>query len=112
MLTERNKVSEDLLFFLDEEKNKKIDKTDLPVYTREFLNSYYIPNVKELTKKGIINGSYCGPVSDGTTYILEYKVGDTYNIIYIGNTDSYFKRNPDQQMYRRQYEITKLFCQD
>lgn len=87
---------------------KDVSKTDLVDYYDDMLKSYHIPNVKKLTKNGLKDGTYIGPISHPTTFVLKYKVGDVYNTIYMSNPDIYFRHNPDHQIYRRNYEIASL----
>jgi hypothetical protein len=62
----------------------------------------------ELTKKGFKEGTIIGDVLDGVDFTLEYKVDKLYDRIYINNPSTYFRHNPDFQISRRKYEITKL----
>ena len=87
---------------------KDASKTDLRGHYENIFKGYHIPNVKELTKNGLKDGTYFGPISHPTTFVLKYKVGDIYNTIYMSNPDTYFRHNPDHQIYRRNYEIASL----
>ena len=91
---------------------ERFKKLALSSYIKEDLKRYYIPNVKELTKHGLKDGSYTALVNDGISFRLEFKVGKTFNSIFIGNPVAYFKHNPDQQTYRRKYEIGSLMLVD
>jgi hypothetical protein len=62
----------------------------------------------ELTKHGFIEGSMIGDVSDGPEYTLEYEVNKLYDRIDIHSPEVYFGHNPDFQLNRRKFEITKL----
>ncbi len=88
-----NKLIENGIFSLTE-----IDKKD-----------YEKQEVKELTKHGLKNGTQIiGDILDATDFILEYKVDTIYNTIYMQSPYIYFQHNPDYQLFRRYYEITKL----
>jgi hypothetical protein len=63
--------------------------------------------ILELTKNGFVNGSEILGVDDGVAFLLQYKVDKYYDEVGINNPATYFDHNPDFQIYRRKYEITK-----
>jgi len=69
---------------------------------------YFNQNFKELSKRGLKDGTLIGDIADGTEFILEFKVDTLYQTIFISNPASYFRHNPDYQLFRRNYEITAL----
>jgi hypothetical protein len=63
-------------------------------------------NPKEFRKKGLADADFL-VVADGVGYTIEYKIDSLYNCIKFSNPETYFKVYPDNQLFRRQYEIIK-----
>lgn len=61
---------------------------------------------REIVQTGLVDANFL-IVADGVGYMIEYKVNDFYNRITFSNVDVYFKAYPDNQYFRRQYEIVK-----
>jgi hypothetical protein len=60
---------------------------------------------KDFSEKGLTDANLIF-IADGVGYTIEYKVDNIYNRIKFNNPDTYFKSYPDNQLFRRQYEIT------
>ena len=74
---------------------RKVTKQNYPLY--------------ELTKKGFKEGTIVGPVVDGVSFMVVYKVNNLFDDIFIDNPGTYFSHNPDFQIARRKFEITRSF---
>ncbi|MCU0351907.1 MAG: hypothetical protein MUF43_13935 [Flavobacterium sp.] len=61
---------------------------------------------KELTQNGLTDVNFL-VIADGVGYTIEFKVDSIFNRISFSNADTYFKAYPDNQLFRRQYEIIK-----
>jgi hypothetical protein len=60
----------------------------------------------EFRQKGLVDAGFL-TVADGVSYTIEYKVDSFYNRVSFSNIDVYLKAYPDNQYFRRQYEIAK-----
>ncbi|MGG9962411.1 hypothetical protein [Ferruginibacter sp. SUN106] len=70
--------------------------------------SEYFKEIKSLTKKGLKGATHIGDVADGAVFRLQYKVDTIYNSVHMTSPWSYFEHNPDNQLYRRNYEIARI----
>lgn len=71
---------------------------------------YFKDTAQKLTPYGFNNVPfYTGGFTDGEWYELDFKVGDTYNSIFMDNPKSMLELNPDNQLMRRYNEIRKIF---